>query len=79
MQELILLRQNDNRISVRVHNSTSRDLPLKGRLEIGRLEQIRSVTELQVKQKMTMEENSVNVAGFSCVKSETLDVVASVS
>ena len=78
MQELILLRQNDNRISVRVHNSTSRDLPLKGRLEIGRLEQIRSVTELQVKQKTTMEENSVNVSGISCVKSETLDVAASV-
>lgn len=64
-QELILLKRNENRVSTRVTNHTNHDVKLQGRLEIGRLERVRSVTELEVTQRDIGSEKSADIFSVS--------------
>ena len=64
-QELILLKKNENRLSIRVANHTGRDIKLQGRLEIGRLEHVRSVTELEVIPRNFKCQKPANVCSVS--------------
>ena len=78
-QELILLKKNENRVSIHVTNHTNHDVKLQGRLEIGRLERVRSVTELEVTQRNLGSGKSANVSSVSGNVSSNNDILKSVN
>ena len=74
-QELILLKKNENRVSIHVTNHTNHDVKLQGRLEIGRLERVRSVTELEVTQGSVGGGKSADISSVSGNVSSNNDVL----
>ena len=78
-QELILLKKSENRVSIHVTNHTSHDIKLQGRLEIGRLEQVRSVTELDVTPKAVESRKLADVSSVSGNVSLKNDILKSVN
>ena len=76
-QDLILLKMNENRVSIHVTNHTIHDINLQGRLEIGRLEQARSVTELDVTPKAVESRKLADVSSVSGNMSLKNDILKS--
>ena len=78
-QEQILLKKNENRVSIHVTNHTNHDVKLQGRLEIGRLERVRSVTELDVTQGNVGGGKSADISSVSGNVSSNNDILKSVN
>ena len=76
--ELILLKKNENRVSIHVTNHTNHDVKLQGRLEMGCLERVCSVTELDVTQRNVGGGKSVDISSVSGNVSSNNDILKSV-
>ena len=72
---LYLRKGNNTRISVNVVNTSTRDISLPGRLQVGELHQVTSVTPVQVEESEFQEGVGVeDEGGEVTVKVEVLDV-----